>query len=187
MIIFYRPQGTISMLDLSAFTIPADDVDLSSLDEQQGTYAVLLRAGTDCPEAGAIPLAAHDPGERSRVLYVGATKDCLHRRIKSHIKGDSRVSTFRRSLGLLLTDRLGLKVIPMPPKRYFCFTDEDMLSAWLRANTFVAFKANEEPFEVERRLLDKGGGALNLAGVGDTPVRARLRSMHREASGRATR
>lgn len=117
------------------------------------------------------------------LLYVGATADQLRLRIKQHIGNDTRVSTLRMSLGLLLRDSLELVVGAQIGKRYFWFRDEAALTAWIRQYTHIAFLTSGSPFDIERDLLRSHAGLLNVAGR-RSAISLMLRRLRAEAVGR---
>lgn len=155
-----------------------------AIPESGGVYSIFMQGGEGkvnrhlLDQAGAVNMFAAWP-----VLYIGATEDSLRARLKCHYVRDSRASTFRRSVGLLAQEPLGLRVQQLAGSRAFCFENEQPLSNWLEAETLIAIAACANPFTIEGQLLAAAPGLVNLAGRPDTPVSLRLREGRAAASG----
>jgi hypothetical protein len=89
----------------------------------------------------------------------------LRSRIRSHLRGNSDASTLRFSLGSLLRERLGLRLIPSPSGRLNWGTDgEGRLSAWMAEHARVVWVATPEPWTLEDHLIKTLDLPLNLKG-----------------------
>lgn len=117
-------------------------------------------------------------------LYVGASNDSLRVRIKRHVLGDTRSSTLRASLGLILAERLDLKIVPIPTKAYFCVEPERRLSDWIVSNTVVGYFETDDPFGLEKTMLASSAGKLNISGCRPNETSKRLKRLRSNASGR---
>lgn len=146
------------------------------LDHENDVNAALLAHAAEVPVFAAWPL-----------LYVGATGDNLRTRLKSHLGLETRNSSLRQSAGLLLKDTLGLRIHPIPGKRYFCFKDEAILTNWLLDNTLVGVCPCDDPFLVEDQFLAAQPGLFNISGCAPTPITHRLRALRDHASSRRPR
>lgn len=140
----------------------ADNID--SVPEGPGVYLVFggmdeLLASAECePDdyLGAFQLRGHD------LLYIGSSLN-LRARLLNHLKGDSRCSSLRASLGCLLKERLGLEITTYRKKSYFSFGEgEARLSDWIREHTSVALWPCRDPEELERALIRALPSPLNI-------------------------
>lgn len=143
------------------------------LDHENEVNAALLSHASEVPVFAMWPL-----------LYVGATGDNLRARLKNHLGLETRASSLRQSAGLLLQDSLGLHVHPIAGERYFCFSDETILTEWLLENTLVGICPHDDPFSLEDQFLAAQPGLFNISGCAPTPITHRLRSLRDRASGR---
>jgi hypothetical protein len=172
------------MFDLSTFKIrPARSVALSlkAMPSSQGTYTLLIPMD-DNPIRGLIAAMggrAPDAIAGLDLIYVGATADPIGSRLKCHLKGDSRTSTARMSLGLMLRHHLGLEPQAIPGKRYFFFADEQRLTDWMLATMLVGIKLADDPFGIERAIVAGGHSFLNLAGTPPTALTKHLSGLRR--------
>jgi hypothetical protein len=96
------------------------------------------------------------------VCYAGASL-CLQHRITDHLRRGSEASTFRQSVGALLSQELSLEVISAEDRTSFHFGDtEHRLTGWLRKYCLVGYLACDNPFEVERDLIRSMPLPLNI-------------------------
>lgn len=155
--------------------------DISSVPERPGVYVMFW----SCPRYTDEDTVEAGPFRFDLIpLYTGATADSLRLRIKRHIFGDTRVSTLRASLGLILRAQLGLRAIPIPKKRYFYFEPEQRLTNWIVSNTAVGYCEADNPFTVEKAMLINQAGLLNIQGCDPTPLTRRLQMLRGAANGR---
>lgn len=157
--------------------------DLTRVPDTSGVYALFwiqpdaTPLGTDCGQAGDIEAIELMP------LYIGASKDSLRVRIKRHIMGDTRGSTLRASLGMILAERLDLQIVQIPTKRYFCIEPEQRLSDWIVLNTIVGYFETNDPFELEKAMLAVSAGKLNISGCQPNEISGHLKLLRANASG----
>ena len=110
-----------------------------------------------------------------RLLYVGispsappangkaASKQSLSHRVRYHMRGNAEGSTLRLSLGCLLADRLGIELRRVGSGSRFTFSaGEQRLSEWMGHNARVVWKAVEEPWKLEEKLISTLHLPLNL-------------------------
>lgn len=124
-------------------------------------------------------LAPIAPGRRG-LIYVGMTDQGLD--VRNHfLHVHSGFSTFRRSLGALLKDRLRLKAIPRAPGPSrtnvvnFKFDEpgEQALSRWMTDNLLSAQMTVEDgALAREKELISKLEPPLNLTGWSNRQARA---------------
>lgn len=142
--------------------------DITLIPEVGGLYAFSLKD----PSVLAEPLAraglAMDVmglGQRP-LIYIGASGDSLRRRVRSHLRDDTQTSSFRMSLGALLTDQLALTVKPVRHKSVFGFLpqDEARLTAWMIQNLDVGVLPAVRPKALERRAITQSDPVLNIQG-----------------------
>jgi len=158
--------------------------DISLLPDAAGVYVFfwarpLIPLCDYCAEAETI-----SPEIELVPLYTGASADSLRMRIKRHVLGDTRGSTLRASLGLLLQAHLNLTIIPIPTKAYFCFEPEQRLTDWIVSNTVIGHFETDDPFGLEKGMLADEAGLLNIQGCPATEISVRLKTLRSNASGR---
>lgn len=119
------------------------------------------------------------------IAYIGcAFRSSIRKRIGDHLFGDSRKSTFRQSLGILLTDDLGLSPIGVRGQAGFHFGEgEADLSIWIQSNLWFAYQATDKPIELERALVRAGNPPFNIKERERDPF-ARALSARRQAVSR---
>jgi GIY-YIG catalytic domain len=148
-----------------------------------GVYAYYLSE----PEAlSPITVDRHQP------LYVGLSEGSLDAR--SHFRHPhSGFSTFRRSLGAILKERLGLTAVPRAPgssptntQNYrFALEGEQRLTAWMRQHLLYAHvPLKENVASAERELIGSLQPPLNLTGWRN-PQNALIRDLRRRCAAEA--
>ncbi len=149
-------------------SVEAIHADITLIPEVGGLYAFSLKQ----PSVLAEPLAraglAMDVmgvGQRP-LIYIGASGDNLRRRVRSHLRDDTQTSSFRMSLGALLSNDLALTVKPVRHKHVFGFVpqDEARLTAWMVENLDVGVLPASRPMVMERRAISQSGPLLNIKG-----------------------
>jgi hypothetical protein len=153
---------------------------LDAIPEAAGVYLILQRAGAVGLPDDILQSTATMKG--IPLLYVGASRDNIRSRLKTHLMRDSNVSPFRMSVGVLLREQLQLTIRPISGQRTFWFDREDVLSDWLRAHTIIGFRKHAAPFEIEKSILTAGGGLLNLRDCPPSAFSSDLLRLRREAS-----
>ncbi|MFD0798471.1 GIY-YIG nuclease family protein [Maribacter chungangensis] len=130
---------------------------IQNLPDNQGIYAYFLDTNKDLNEFG-------DIGD---VIYVGlAVKSLQGRDTMTHLSsGKTGWSSFRRSLGAILKERLNLIAIkrdkngtkPRPDKYKFTEDGELKLTQWMMTNLKFGYWENQRPFDKEnlRSLEEK--------------------------------
>ena len=101
-----------------------------------GVLAVFLKTKDNLPDEWKA-LLNHEHG----LLYIGHS-DCLVERLSSHFQGtNSTRDTFRRSMGAILREDLGLELQkPSSSKRnQYRFKNEEVLSCWIQQNCEFAY------------------------------------------------
>jgi hypothetical protein len=170
--------------DVDAFLARATSPAIAPSIRAPGVYAILLSS------ADALPLI--EPG-RNGLLYIGMTDASLDAR--SHfVHEHSGFSTFRRSLGALLKDRLRLDALPRGPGvsrtnvTNYRFPDagERSLSEWMASNLLVA----QQVVTVDLAAFEKGlirllEPPLNLTGW-PNPRRSALKRLRAQCAGEAS-
>jgi hypothetical protein len=97
------------------------------------------------------------------LLYLGASEDSIRGRILKHLKGDSRRSSLRRTVGVLLREQLSLSLCEAKRANFHFGDGEVRLSRWLVENSAFAFIETEDAFRFEKFLIQKLGPPLNLS------------------------
>ena len=110
------------------------------------------------------------------------TKSHLRTRLKSHLRGNASGSTLRLTLGCLLSEELGIRLGPTGKTRRLTFgAGEQGLSAWLQRCARVAWVTLDEPWNVERQLVQGVDLPLNLEFNQDHPFHTTLREVRARA------
>ena len=134
-----------------------------------------------------------------RLLYVGISpqelapprlpsQETLRKRIRYHYSGNAEGSTLRRTLGVLL----GLELRRVGSGTRFTFSsvrgrrgDEAQLDRWMSENAFVCWRACEQPWLVEQRLISSLDLPLNLRDNSAHPFHPVLSTARKAALARA--
>jgi hypothetical protein len=143
-----------------------------------GVYAIYLRT----PGLLA-PIAEGKHG----LLYIGLSTNLTSREFEQHFSsGNTGFSTFRRSIGALLKDRLSLRAIPRafgPSETNVCnyrFNDdsEARLTTWMREHLEVGVHASNRFLELENVLIPALRPVLNLTKWAN-PHRAEIKRLRK--------
>ena len=103
--------------------------------------------------------------EGYELLYVGATGGSLRERLRCHLVGNTRGSSFRQTTGALLAERLNLDPENSGHGPNFGFGEsEGRLTEWLLNHTAVTYIEDAQPFALEAELLSCIALPLNLTG-----------------------
>lgn len=133
-----------------------------------GLYAFLLNdASALDPALDALGLQLDSARLGAQpILYLGCSRDSLRRRLKTHLSHDTARSTFRMSLGAVLSTSLQLTPRPVGTPRCFSFDPpgEQVLSAWIDRHVSVALRVARDPAPVERDLIQTADPVLNISG-----------------------
>jgi hypothetical protein len=117
------------------------------------------------------------------LLYVGISpaspptngrppsRQNLRKRLRQHSARTAAAFTLRRTLGCLLADDLGLQLQPVGSsgRRTNFGVGEQMLSDWMADNAFVSWVPREQPWELERELIQAVDLPLNVRGNQQNP------------------
>ena len=124
------------------------------------------------------------PKEPSRTGRV--SKQSLRTRVQYHYRGNAEGSTLRLTLGVLLTEELGIELRRVGSGTRMTFSDgERALSEWMEQNARVAFLETPSPWLVERHLISELMLPLNLDQNAHSPFRAELSQIRSAARARA--
>lgn len=154
----------------------ADDVGIAPA--SPGIYGWWVKKG-----ALDIPDAPYQEKDGHQLLYVGISprrpsaaghksKSTVRDRLVTHATKDASRSTLRRTLGVLLTDDLGLTLGVHGGREHYGPQGEALISRWLIENARVAWAVDPQPWEVEDELLADATLALNLDGRTDAFARS---------------
>jgi hypothetical protein len=154
-------------LAFSVFSIPALLTRPDLLPEGPGIYAALFPDGVELLARWSyFEFDSKMPStiDGHPILYAGMTKKLgIAHRVDNHVRGDSRVSSLRMSLGSLLHKGLRLRATTAPRKTYFHFSDgEDRLSAWMASNVLFAIHPCDDPGTLEKTMIQDGVFPLNI-------------------------
>lgn len=130
-----------------------------------------------------VPDAPYQEQDGHQLLYVGisprkpsaagrVSNGNLRSRLGTHATKDASRSTLRRTLGVLLTDELGLTLGVHAGREHYGPRGEALISRWLIENARVAWAVDPEPWEAEDELLAHSTLALNLDGRSDAFARS---------------
>ena len=113
------------------------------------------------------------------LLYVGISpkasplngrplsRSTLRQRIRTHYFGNAEGSTLRRTLGCLLSLKLGIQLRRVGSGGRYTFTNpgEQLLDHWMAQHALVTWIEVDTPSELERQLLSSGRSLpLNVEG-----------------------
>jgi hypothetical protein len=125
------------------------------------------------------------------LLYIGIAKSSaesdktLHKRLHNHLKGNASQSTFRMTLGCLLSKELGLQLKQGDDERLTFEAGEDKLSEWLSNNASVIWMEMPEPWLVEAQLIQQLSLPLNLEHNSTHPFYSELTALRKTAKAAA--
>lgn len=175
----------LAKFDVDGFLVAAVPPAHAAAINVPGIYAIRLASPDDLPSIV--------PG-RGGLLYVGMTDAALEAR--SHfVHRHSGFSTFRRSLGALLKDDLGLRATPraagpsLTNSRNYRFADpgEQALSEWMNGHLLLAQAAVHEGLDkLEKDLIALLEPPLNLTGW-PNPQRPMLKALRAACAEEARR
>jgi hypothetical protein len=122
------------------------DIDVSGCEQRDGWTLLYVGISPGPPRAGGKPQTPQDLRKRIR-YHFGA----------GHASADG--STLRKSLGVLLGDRLGFALRRIGSgKRQTFAGGEAVLTEWMAENAAVSWVLHPEPWHLEAKLI----GALDL-------------------------
>lgn len=89
----------------------------------------------------------------------------LRSRVRYHYSGNAEGSTLRKTLGVLLSDELGIELRRVGSGKRLTFGEgERVLSSWMADHALVSWIVHPEPWLVEERLIAHLDVPLNLDG-----------------------
>src|SRR5262249_54580296 len=105
--------------------------------------------------------------DQHALLYVGIapkppptngrapSRSNLRQHLRTHYYGNAEGSTLRRTLGCLLSERLGIKLRRVGSGGRYTFTNpgEQLLDDWMQQHAFVTWVETSAPWELEAELL----------------------------------
>lgn len=126
------------------------------------------------------------------LLYVGIapreppadgsapSRQNLRTRVRAHFTGNAAGSSLRLMLGCHLAERLGIELRAVNERgTRLTFTEagEARLSEWMGAHARVAFTTVDEPWTLERRLIEEQVLPLNVAHNARSPHHRALKDL----------
>lgn len=150
-----------------------DAADVRTAPASPGIYGWWVARG-----ALDVPDASYQERDGHQLLYVGisprraASSGTIRKRLIQHMTGNASQSTLRRTLGVLLTEQLGLTLGIYGGRPTFGPDGEPHITAWLHENAKVAWVVDPAPWAVEDELLGSSVLALNLDGRSDDFARS---------------
>ena len=168
--------------------------------------AEILGSSTLVPKAGGlyfwffketpsgVPLNGCLSLEGKTLLYAGISpksppkngkppsKQTLRDRVRYHLTGNAEGSTLRLSLGVLLSEQLGIQLRRVGSGRRMTFHDgENALNNWLDENAFVGWVLHKEPWIIESEAIQKLSLPINLEGNKHHPFQGTLKALRKVA------
>ena len=149
----------------------------------------------DDPPPGIDIAACHRVDGRS-LLYVGispkapplngkaASRSTLRKRIQTHYFGNAEGSTFRRTLGCLLSAPLSIQLRRVGSGGRYTLTNpgEQRLDQWMGRHAFVTWVETDAPWQLEKHLLSSGLSLpLNIDGNPCQDAVVTVRAIRRRA------
>jgi hypothetical protein len=114
------------------------------------------------------------------------SKQTLRSRIRYHYRGNAEGSTLRKTLGVLLSDALGLELRRVGSGKRMTFaTGESRLSEWMAENALVSWLEDAEPWLLEAQFIADLDVPLNLDGNRRNPFHPELTARRAHAVARA--
>lgn len=150
----------------------ARTVSASAAPKEKGIYCWWF-----APGSLPVPAAPYEKVEGFELLYVGiapsssTSKSLLRPRLVRHATGDASRSTLRLTLGVLLTDELGLTLGIHKARPNWGPDGEAKLNRWMSEHARIAWAVHPEPWTVEDELLANATLALNINGRSDSFAR----------------
>jgi GIY-YIG catalytic domain len=152
-----HPARLYSALDIASRPCPVPT--------SPGVYAFYFNE----PPPGIDTSGCHRVDQRA-LLYVGIapklppvngrapSRSNLRQRLRAHYYGNAEGSTFRRTLGCLLSEQLGIKLRRVGSGGRYTFTNpgEQRLDDWMQQHAFVNWVETSAPWELEAQLLSSG-------------------------------
>jgi hypothetical protein len=154
-----------------------------------GIYAIFLKDSERLLQRwGFFELEQLEPIRlmEATLFYIGSSNN-LRRRLKSHFGRNSKGSSFRMTLGLLLTDELSLRVRITEDRPYFGFDDEARLANWIGEYAIVMVRPCASHTALEARLVRRLPLPLNIAERRRQPLARHLLALRFRANGGAYR
>lgn len=147
----------------------------------------------------SVPLAHCHRIDDAYLLYVGispakppangrpASKQNLRTRIRYHYGGNAYGSTLRLTLGVLLSENLGIRLqqVSASGRTTFGADGERLLSDWMAQHATVTWIQHSAPWMLEDELIETLDLPLNLQGNRSHSFHAALSEMRRGARLRA--
>jgi hypothetical protein len=152
--------------------------DVRTAPASPGVYGWWMRK-----DALNVPDAPYQEQDGHQLLYVGisprkpsaagrVSKSTLRERLVTHATKDASRSTLRRTLGVLLTEEVGLTLGVHSGREHYGPKGEALISRWLIENARVAWAVDPRPWVAEDELLEDATLALNLDGRSDAFARS---------------
>jgi hypothetical protein len=106
----------------------------------------------------------------------------LRDRVRYHLKGNAEGSTLRLSLGVLLSEQLGIQLRRVGSGKRMTFHDgEYLLNKWLDDNAFVGWLEHKEPWVIEAEAIQQISLPINLEGNNHHPFQETLKALRKNA------
>jgi hypothetical protein len=151
----------------------------------------------DEPPAGFDTAGCRRSGELT-LLYTGISpkppprngrapsRGHLRQRIHTHYAGNAEGSTLRKTLGCLLSERLGIEMRRVGSGQRRTFVEgEATLSRWMEEHALVSWVTRDRPWELEDHVIATFDLPLNLDGNSHNAFYADLRLVRARCTARA--
>jgi hypothetical protein len=110
----------------------------------------------------------------------------LRNRITYHYRGNAEGSTLRKTLGILLSEKLGIELRRVGSGNSMTFgAGEQNLSEWMAKNARVCWLVDPAPWLLEKRFIADLDVPLNLEGNGHNSFHPELTAARAKAVARA--
>lgn len=132
--------------------------------------------------------------DRLTLLYIGIVPSSsrgdrtLRNRIYGdHLTGNAYGSTLRRSLGCLLSQKLGIQLrgVGTGKRTVFCVGDictgEAFLTEWMMHNAYVTWCVHERPWQIETGMISDNFLPLNIEHNGNNANYPILKGIRKQA------
>lgn len=117
----------------------------------------------DCHIFGGMPMLYVGIAPKKPYADGRRSKSTLHQRVRYHYRGNAEGSTLRMTLGVVLSESLGIELRRVGGGRRRTFSEGELkLSAWMGENAFVCWLGDQEPWSLEEYLIARYDVPLNL-------------------------
>lgn len=155
---------------------------LQEIEERPATYFFFFVNGLELLHRAGYFFFENRPPlciDGKQLLYIGSARN-VRRRLLAHLRGDSRQSSLRCTLGALLREELKLSPILIgdPPRCHFG-QGEERLTKWIAEYAHVGFEVSPHAARLERQAIQSLCPPLNITHLPRSGFAQHLRTIRR--------